>query len=100
MGKSRRSSGEFPIAAGDSRRLSGGTGIAQLPAMSTTTPMLGPESRSKLRDGAPTRLSWKPSLPEAQEPKPAPPPSAEATVPYLLAPHPWPRGQFRVDPEA
>ena len=59
--------------------------------MSNATPLLEPESRSKLRE----KETWKPALPEAQEPK-----RTGATVPYLLAPHPWPRGQFRVDPEA
>ena len=65
--------------------------------MNNATPMLEPESRSKLLEEEPTRLYWKPSLPEAQEPQWVPP---LRTVPYLLAPHPWPRGQFRVDPEA
>ena len=68
--------------------------------MSNATPMLEPESRSKLREEEPTRLSWKPALPEAQEPQRIPPLRTRGAVPYLLAPDPWPRGQFRVDPEA
>lgn len=100
MGKSRFSPGEFLIDAGSLLSAACGTPVAQHPAMSTMTPMLEPESRSKLRDEEPTRLYWSPSLPEAQEPKAGPLPRAGATVPYLLAPHPWPRGQFRVDPEA
>ncbi|MBI3856000.1 MAG: hypothetical protein HY293_09955 [Planctomycetes bacterium] len=45
-------------------------------------------------------MFWKPSLPEAAEPRPLPLPKRRNEVPYLLAPHPWPQGEFRIDPEA
>ena len=63
--------------------------------MKNTLPSLEPDPRSNK-----TRRFWKPELPEAQEARSLPPPKGTPTVPYLLAPHPWPRGQFRVDPEA
>ena len=58
-----------------------------------------PEPRRKGLREETTRVFWKPALPEAREPRPVPPPRAGARVPYLLAPYPWPRGQFHVDPE-
>jgi len=68
--------------------------------MSNESSLLEPEPRGKLRGEETTRAFWKPRLPEASEPRTAPPPRAGAPVPYLLAPYPWPRGQFRIDPEA
>jgi hypothetical protein len=64
------------------------------------TNLLEPEPRPKERGKESTRITWKPALPEAEEPRPAPRPRAGSPVPYLLAPYPWPRGQFRIDPEA
>jgi hypothetical protein len=62
--------------------------------MNNTMPIVQPDPRNK------TRRFWKPDLPEAQEARPVPAPKGPPTIPYLLAPHPWPRGQFRMDPEA
>jgi hypothetical protein len=58
--------------------------------------LLEPEPRPKGREEGTTRVFWKPSLPEAAKPRPIADPRF---VPYLLAPPPWPRGQFRIDPE-
>jgi hypothetical protein len=68
-----------------------GTRVAQHPAMSNATPMVEP---------GPTRPLWVPELSEAEEPRAVPSPREVVAVPYLLAPSPWPRGQFLVDPEA
>jgi hypothetical protein len=59
------------------------------------TNLLEPELRRKPRGEETTRMFWKPPLPDAVEPRPAPPPRRLTEVPYLLAPSPWPRGQFR-----
>lgn len=66
--------------------------------MNNGTNLAEPEPRRKGQDEATTRIFWKPALPESTEPRAVPPPMAP--MPYLLAPHPWPRGQFRIDPEA
>lgn len=62
--------------------------------------LLEPEPRKKPRGEETTRTFWKPSLPECNEPRQAPRPKPPAPMPYLLAPHPWPRGEFRINPEA
>jgi hypothetical protein len=62
--------------------------------------LLQPEPRKKPRGEETTRVFWKPLLPDAVEPRAIPRPKLKDSVPYLLAPDPWPRGQFRVDPEA
>ncbi len=63
------------------------------------TNLLEPEPRRKPRGEETTRVFYKPSLPEACEPRVAPAPRRLTEVPYLLAPSPWPRGRFRVLPE-
>jgi hypothetical protein len=68
--------------------------------MSNEASLLEPESRGKRHGEETTRVFWKPLLPEANEPRPVPRPKSGGTAPYLLAPYPWPRGQFRIDPEA
>lgn len=69
--------------------------------MSNATPLMEPEPRDKKRGEETTRAFWKPALPEAQGPRPAAPARAGSRPqPYLLAPPPWPKGQFCVDPEA
>jgi hypothetical protein len=67
--------------------------------MSNATITMEPEPRNRREGQETTRVFWKPALPETQEPRIVPPPKGGA-IPYLLAPHPWPRGQFVVDPEA
>ena len=67
--------------------------------MRNETNLLEPEPRGARHGEATTRIFWKPALPEAVEPLPVPRPRAGHQVPYLLAPYPWPRGQFRIDPE-
>ena len=64
--------------------------------MRNGTNLAEPEPRRKDLEEPTTLGFWKPSLPEAREARPVPNPAA---VPYLLAPPPWPRGQFRIDPE-
>lgn len=68
--------------------------------MMSETNLLEPEPRRKPRGEETTRVFWKPLLPEATEPRPIPGPRPASPPPYLLAPWPWPRGQFRIDPEA
>ena len=68
--------------------------------MRNETPLLEPGSRPRNQHTETTRLHWKPPLPEASDPRLVPLHRAEPKVPYLLAPRPWPQGQFRVDPEA
>jgi hypothetical protein len=68
--------------------------------MRNETSLLEPEPRGKQHGEETTRVFWKPALPEASEPQALPRPRAGLPVPYLLAPYPWPRGQFRIDPEA
>jgi len=61
--------------------------------------LLEPEPRGKRHGEETTRVFWKPLLPEASAPRPVPGSKAGVPVTYLLAPYPWPRGQFRIDPE-
>ncbi len=68
--------------------------------MSNEASLLEPEPRGKRHGEETTRAFWKPPLPEASEPRPVPRPKSGGPAPYLLAPYPWPRGQFRIDPEA
>jgi hypothetical protein len=68
--------------------------------MSNGANLLEPEPRKKHRGEETTQIFWKPSLPEVTEPRYAPRPRSASSAPYLLAPHPWPQGQFRIDPEA
>jgi len=55
--------------------------------------------RTGSRDEETTRFFQRLVLPTATEPRPMPEASAAKSDPYLLAPTPWPRGQFRIDPE-
>ena len=68
--------------------------------MRTASNLLEPGPHGKRRGEETTRVFWKPPLPEATEPRVGAPARNPAGAPYLLAPRPWPRGQFRVDPEA
>ena len=77
----------------------GSGGFISKGGMGMGTYLLQPEPRRKPRGEETTRVFYKPSLPEAFEPRPAPPPRRLTELPYLLAPSPWPRGQFRVLPE-
>lgn len=65
--------------------------------MNSAPNLAEPEPRRKPQGEETTRKFWKPPVLEAAQPRvrPAVPPPA----PYLLAPRPWPRGQFRIDPE-
>jgi hypothetical protein len=65
--------------------------------MRNPTPLAGPEPRRKRRGEETTRLFWKPALPEATVPRIQAPKAA--VMPYLLAPSPWPQGQFKINPE-
>lgn len=67
--------------------------------MGMGTNLLGPERRRKPRGEETTRVFWKPALPDAYETREASAPRRLIDLPYLLAPSPWPRGQFRVLPE-
>jgi hypothetical protein len=60
--------------------------------------LLEPEPRRKPREEETTRAFWKPPLRESLEPRQVPTP--KPALPYLLAPHPWPKGEYRIDPEA
>jgi hypothetical protein len=64
--------------------------------MSNGTHLAEPEPRRKRRGEETTRTFWKPPLPETREMRSVLPVSR---APYLLAPPPWPKGQFRIDPE-
>lgn len=77
-----------------------GITVAFIPVMKTGSNLLEPEPRGKRRGEETTRQFWKPPLPDAAEPREAPVPKARGAVPYLLAPAPWPQGQFRIDPES
>ena len=61
--------------------------------------LLEPEPRRKHPEEEATRTFWKPLLPDATEPRLVPRPKTSQAH-YLLAPPPWPQGQFRIDPEA
>jgi hypothetical protein len=63
------------------------------------TNLLEPEPRRKPQGEETTRLYYKPALPEVFEPREAAAPKRVTEVSYLLAPAPWPRGQFRINPE-
>jgi len=66
--------------------------------MRTEANILEPEPRRKPQGEETTRHFWQPALWDGVERRQAPRPGPSAA--YLLAPPPWPRGQFRVDPEA
>jgi hypothetical protein len=65
--------------------------------MRNRTNLAEPEPRRGQRGEETTRLFWKPELPEATAPRLHAPKAA--VVPYLLAPYPWPQGQFKINPE-
>jgi hypothetical protein len=55
--------------------------------------------RTGSRDEETTRFFQRLVLPTPAEPRPMPEVSPAKANPYLLAPTPWPRGQFQIDPE-
>jgi hypothetical protein len=63
------------------------------------TTLAQPEPRRKPRGEETTRVYYRPGLPEAFEPRETAAPRRATDVPYLLAPAPWPRGQFRMHSE-
>ncbi len=87
------------VARRNSREFGHGTGLAFLADM-RNAPLMEPEPRRKHPEEEPTRLWLRPALPEAVEPRTVRLPKSNRAMPYLLAPPPWPRGEFRVDPEA
>ena len=60
--------------------------------------LLEPEPKPGKKGEESTRIYWTPPLPDAGEARLVP--KVRPAIPYLLAPAPWPRGQFRIDPEA
>ena len=61
--------------------------------------LLEPEPKPATKGEETTRILWTPPLPDAEQARLVPK-IRPITQPYLLAPAPWPRGQFRIDPEA
>ncbi len=57
------------------------------------------ERRSGPRDEEITRRFRLTALPAPVEPRPEPTKNSEIPAGYLLAPQPWPRGQFVIHPE-
>jgi len=86
----------FPPVASEPRQ---GRAIRFVGDMGMGTNLLEPEPRRKPRGEETTRVFCRPSLPDAHEPRQVPAPKRVMELPYLLAPAPWPRGQFRALPE-
>jgi hypothetical protein len=59
-----------------------------------------PGTRSGSRDDETTRKFFRPVQIATTEPRPVTMPPMPKEDPFLLAPSPWPRGQFRIDPES
>jgi hypothetical protein len=59
-----------------------------------------PGQRSGSRDDETTRFFQRLVLPVPTDVRPMAPDAAVKENPYLLAPAPWPKGSFRIDPEA
>jgi len=59
--------------------------------------LLEPEPRRKPLEEETARVFWSPPFPEFTERRKTPRPRPPV---HLLAPAPWPQGQFRIDPEA
>jgi len=55
--------------------------------------------RTGSRDEETTRFFRRLVMPTPTDLRPMPEASAAKADPFLLAPSPWPRGQFRIDPE-
>jgi len=74
--------------------------------MRNQAPLAEPGPHRKARGEESTRYFWKPMRDRKPVPaeagplRPLPVSMANVRVAYLLAPRPWPQGQFRIDPEA
>jgi hypothetical protein len=73
--------------------------VAFFPNMMNSTPLLAKGPRRK-RAREFRRIFWESGLTEVHEPREVLPPARPERVPTVLAPAPWPQGEFRPDPES
>jgi hypothetical protein len=67
--------------------------------MTNETPLVAKGPRRK-RARIFRRIFWETELIEVHEPRELLPPPRLERNPAIMAPAPWPKGEFRVDPEA